>query len=66
MSFIEDTLELSNNIEIFGGDCAKESYEMYKDDLRQGNPEKGSFVFYNCLCPSKNGLVNYGHCGISL
>ena len=66
LAFIEDALEISNDIEIFGGDSAKESCEMYKDALRGGVPERGSFVFYDCLCPSENGPVNWGHCGISL
>ena len=66
LSFIEDALEISNDIEIFGGDSAKESCEMYKDALRSGVPERGAFVFYDCLCPSENGSVNWGHCGISL
>ena len=38
---------------------------MYKDALRDGVPERGAFVFYDCLCPSNNGSVNWGHCGIS-
>ncbi len=29
-------------------------------------PERGAFVFYDCLCPSQEGIVNRGHCGISL
>ncbi len=66
LAFIEDALEISNDIEIFGGDSAKESCEMYKDALRGGAPERGAFVFYDCLCPSENGPVNWGHCGISL
>ena len=55
---IEDALEISNDIEIFGGDSAKESCEMYKDALRGGAPERGAFVFYDCLYPSENGPVN--------
>ena len=66
LAFIEDALEISNQIEIFGGDSAKESCEMYKDALRGGVPERGAFVFYDCLCPSENGPVNWGHCGVSL
>ena len=65
LSFIEDALEISNDIEIFGGDSAKESSEMYSDALRAGEPERGAFVFYDCLCPGKDGLINWGHCGIS-
>ena len=66
LSFIEDALEISNGIEIFGGDCAKESAELYADAMMQGEPLLGAFVFYDCLCLSENGPVNWGHCGISL
>ncbi len=66
LSFIEDALEMSNNIEIFGGASAKESYEMYYDAIQTGVPERGAFVFYDCMCPCEDGLVNWGHCGISL
>ena len=66
LSFAEDALEISNGIEIFGGDSAKESSEMYGDALRTGLPERGAFVFYDCLCRSENGPVNWGYCGISL
>lgn len=66
LDFIEDALEQSNNIEIFGGDSAKESCELYSDALHDGLPEKGAFVFYDCLCPSEDGPVNWGHCGIAL
>lgn len=66
LSFIEDALEISNNIEIFGGASAKESCEMYYDAIQTGVPERGAFVFYDCMCPSEEGLVNWGHCGICL
>jgi len=65
LSFIEDALELGNDIEIFGGDSAKESAELYSDAIRTDEPELGAFVFYDCLCQSENGPVNWGHCGIS-
>lgn len=66
LSFIEDALEISNDIEILGGDSAKESCELYRDALHSGCPERGAFVFYDCMCPSENGPVNWGHCGIAL
>lgn len=65
LSFIEDALEISNGIKIFGGDSAKESCEMYMDAIHTGVPERGAFVFYDCLCQSEEGPVNWGHCGIS-
>lgn len=64
LSFAEDALEISNDIEIFGGDSARESYELYLDAIRTDEPERGAFVFYDCLCRSEDGLVNWGHCGI--
>ena len=66
LSFIEDALEISNGIEIFGGSSAKESCEMYYDAIQTGEHERGAFVFYDCLCQSDYGLVNWGHCGICL
>ena len=66
LSFIEDALEQSNGIEIFGGDSAKGSCEMYRDALRTDSPGRGAFVFYDCLCPGEDGPINWGHCGISL
>lgn len=66
LSFIEDALEISNGIEIFGGASARESCEMYYDAIQTGAPERGAFVFYDCMCPGDDGLVNWGHCGISL
>ena len=65
LSFLEDALERSNGIEIFGGDSAKESAVLYGDGIRTGLPERGAFVFYDCLCPREEGPVNWGHCGIS-
>ncbi len=66
LSFIEDALEQSNGIEIFGGDSAKESALLYADEMHQGIPERGAFVFYDCICLGLDGPVNWGHCGISL
>lgn len=66
LAFIEDALEKGNDIEIFGGDSARESYEMYKDAAKTGCPERGAFVFYDCLCLSEEGPINWGHCGICL
>lgn len=66
LSFVEDAIEQSNDIEIFGGDSAKESYLLYSDSSYEGVPEKGSVVFYDCLCETKEGFMDWGHCGIAL
>ena len=62
----EDALERGNGIEIFGGSCAKESAELYADGMGHGIPERGSFVFYDCICLNGETRENWGHCGISL
>lgn len=66
LSFVEDAIEQSNDIEIFGGDSAKESYLLYRDALHTGTPERGSVVFYDCLCHTPEGVMDWGHCGIAL
>ena len=65
LAFIEDALEIPNGIEIFGGDSARESAALYADAMRTDEPERGAFVFYDCLCPGEAGPVNWGHCGLS-
>lgn len=66
LSFVEDAIEESNGIEIFGGDSAKESCLLYRDALRTDPPECGSVVFYDCLCHTPEGVMDWGHCGIAL
>lgn len=41
LDFMEDALEVPNEIEIIGGDCARESCEMYLDAARAGVPPRG-------------------------
>lgn len=66
LAFVEDALERSNNIEIFGGDSAKESADLYRDTMNTGTPAKGSFVFYNCSGPINGEHRNWGHVGLSI
>ena len=66
LAFIEDALEISNHIEIYGGDTAKESALLYAYAMRKGIPKRGAFVFNDCICLGPDGPVNWGHCGISL
>lgn len=38
---------------------------MYMDALRCDKPERGAFVFYDCMCIDEQGApVNWGHVGI--
>lgn len=66
LAFVEDALERSNNVEIFGGDSAKESADLYDDSISEGIPPKGSFVFYDCSGPINGDYRNWGHVGLSL
>jgi cell wall-associated NlpC family hydrolase len=66
LGFVEDALERSNNVEIFGGDTAKESAELYKDSITSGIPQKGSFVFYNCTGVINGITKNWGHVGFAM
>ena len=63
LSFIKDALDISNYFEIFGGDSAKELGEMYSDALQKRMPARGELVFYDYLCISDDGPVNWEYCG---
>lgn len=66
LAFVEDALERSNNIEIFGGDTAKESADLYGAYMNSGMPPKGTFVFYDCIGEIKGVRKNWGHVGLSI
>jgi hypothetical protein len=66
LGIIEDSIERSNSIEIFGGDSAKESAILYAAHENTGLPPKGTFVFYDCAGVVDGKLVDWGHCGLSL
>ena len=66
LSFVEDALEISNGIDIFGVDSSKESGDLKAEAMHTGTQPRGAFVFYDCLCIGEDGPVNWGHCGISL
>jgi cell wall-associated NlpC family hydrolase len=66
LGFVEDALEQSNNIEIFGGDTAKESADLYKDSMQTEIPPKGTFVFYNCIGTIDGITKNWGHVGLAI
>jgi hypothetical protein len=50
LSFLEDAYEEGNGIEIFGGESATESAELYGVQTVLPIPE-GAFVFYACSGP---------------
>lgn len=66
LAFVEDAIEQANGVEIFGGDSAKESAELYGARENVGEPPLGAFVFYDC-----GGLVDgvyrdWGHVGLCI
>lgn len=65
LAFVEDALERSNNIEIYGGDTAKESAEIYEAKAHTGFPPKGAFVFYDCIGEIGGVKKNWGHVGLA-
>ena len=66
LQFVEDALEKSNHIKVFADEDIEELYDLYKDRLHQGRPERGTIVFYDCRTLNEEGSVSWGHCGIGL
>lgn len=67
LGFVEDCYEKSNDVEIFGGDTAKESSDLYEAEKNKGiPPPTGSFVFYNCTGVINCVCKNWGHVGICI
>ena len=66
LAFVEDAYEKSNQIEMFGGDTAKESAEQYGAKKNTGEPPLGSLVFYNWTGRINGVVKNWGHVGLSL
>lgn len=64
LAFVEDALERSNNIEIFGGYSAKESADSYEAYKNNDTPELGTFVFYDCSGVIDGEFRNWGHVGL--
>lgn len=63
LAFIEDAVEKSNGIELFGGDCAQASAALYQDGMREGVPEAGTFVFYDCTGTADGQTLDWGTAG---
>lgn len=66
LAFVEDALERSNNIEIFGGDSAKESADLYEAEKHTDMPPRGTFAFYDCSGIIDGEYKNWGHVGLSI
>jgi hypothetical protein len=66
LAFAEDAVEKGNGIEIFGGEYAKESADLYGAAEQTGAPPEAAFVFYNCSGEIGGIYRNWGHVGLSL
>lgn len=64
LAFVEDCYETSNNIEMFGEDCARGSADLYEAHKYEGEPPLGAFVFYSCQGDFHGEAKDWGHVGI--
>lgn len=65
LAFVEDAYERSNSIEMFGGDDATESANIYGVKTK-GTPPRGSLVFYSATGTINGIKKDWGHVGLSL
>ncbi len=66
LAFVEDAVERSNDLEVFGGDFAAESARLYRVAADPGTPPAGAFVFYESVCELFGERRDWGHVGLSL
>jgi len=68
LAFVEDAIERSNDLELFGGDDAAESARVYGAAARadEGTPPAGSLVFYESVGELFGERRDWGHVGLSL
>ncbi|MDT0347058.1 NlpC/P60 family protein [Streptomyces litchfieldiae] len=64
LAFVEDAYERPNHREIFGGDFARESAELYAVQDNTGVPPTGAFVFYDASGELFGQRRNWGHVGL--
>ena len=69
-SFVEDALGRACDNAAFGGDATGRYSELSGAGLRQGMPERGALVLYDCPREGDDkptaGPLSWDHCGISL
>jgi hypothetical protein len=66
LAFVEDAIERSNGIEIFGGDYAAESARLYEASLNTDTPPMHALVFYESVGELFGVRRDWGHVGLSL
>lgn len=66
LAFVEDAIERANALELFGGDDAHESGELYDAAANTGVPPAGALVFYDAFGELFGAHRNWGHVGLAL
>lgn len=66
LAFVEDAIERSNGVEVFGGDDAAESAAFYGADSRTTPPPRGALAFYESVGELFGERRDWGHVGIGL
>lgn len=66
LAFVEDAYERGNGIEMWGGDDARESAELYEAHKHTGPPPAGAFIFYSCSGLVEGELKDWGHVALAL
>lgn len=66
LAFVEDAIERSNDLEMFGGDDAAESARLYGAVGNTGAPPADALVFYESVGELFGERRDWGHVGLSL
>ncbi len=66
LAFVEDAIERSNSLEVFGGDDAAESARLYAAPGRTTAPPRGALAFYAATGVILDQRREWGHVGLSL
>lgn len=66
LAFVEDAIERSNGLEMFGGDDAAESARLYGAAASTGEPPVGALVFWSGVGELFGVRRDWGHVGLSL
>lgn len=66
LAFVEDALEEANQLELFGGDTATESADIYEAGNADMAPPCGALVFYDWEGELCGEFRNWGHVGLML
>ncbi|MEV5070350.1 hypothetical protein MRBLMI12_001955 [Microbacterium sp. LMI12-1-1.1] len=66
LAFVEDAIERSNDLELFGGDDAAESARLYAASVNTGEPPVHALAFYESVGELFGERRDWGHVGLSL